>query len=152
MNTYGLSYMKLFYMAFADTTRLRIVNLIRNGEVYVGCFTEVLGVSQPKISRHLAYLRGAGIVKARREGKRMHYSIAELEQDGGKSVLNEILSWLDDQDESRMDIDKYRQLYGTPEILKPKSTTATSPKPEIFADPIDKYRHSAHNELDEFLL
>ena len=44
-------------------------------EVCVCYFVEILGQSQPKISRHLAYLRRAGIVAARREGKWMHYKI-----------------------------------------------------------------------------
>jgi len=46
-----------------------------DGEICVCYFVEVLGESQPKISRHLAYLRKAGIVSARREGKWIHYRI-----------------------------------------------------------------------------
>jgi ArsR family transcriptional regulator len=63
--------------ALADPTRLRIVNLLRGGEICVCYFVELLGEPQPKISRHLAYLRRAEIVTARREGKWMHYSLAE---------------------------------------------------------------------------
>jgi ArsR family transcriptional regulator len=63
------------FAALADPTRLRLLNLMNGREVCVCYFVEILKQSQPKISRHLAYLRNAGIVSARREGKWMHYSI-----------------------------------------------------------------------------
>ncbi len=63
------------FAALADTTRLRLLNLMDGREVCVCYFVAVLGQSQPKISRHLAYLRRAGVVAARREGKWMHYRI-----------------------------------------------------------------------------
>ena len=65
---------KLF-RAFADPTRLRLLNLMSKQEICVCYFTEVIGAPQPKISRHLAYLRKAGIVAARRDGKWMHYRL-----------------------------------------------------------------------------
>ena len=63
------------FAALADPTRLRLLNLMNGREVCVCYFVEVLNQGQPKISRHLAYLRRAGIVEARREGKWMHYRI-----------------------------------------------------------------------------
>jgi ArsR family transcriptional regulator len=63
------------FLALADRTRLRLLNLMADGEVCVCFFVEVLGEPQPKISRHLACLRGAGLVAARREGKWMHYRV-----------------------------------------------------------------------------
>jgi ArsR family transcriptional regulator len=63
------------FAALADRTRLRLLNLIADREVCVCYLVEVLRQGQPKISRHLAYLRKAGVVAARREGKWMHYSI-----------------------------------------------------------------------------
>jgi ArsR family transcriptional regulator len=63
------------FAALADPTRLRLLNLMHGREVCVCYFVEILNQSQPKISRHLAYLRNAGIVSARRDGKWMHYSI-----------------------------------------------------------------------------
>ena len=65
------------FQALADGTRLRLLNLMAGGEVCVCFLVDVLGESQPKISRHLAYLRRAGLVQARRDGKWMHYSLAE---------------------------------------------------------------------------
>jgi ArsR family transcriptional regulator len=68
-----------FFAALADPTRLRLLNLMNGREVCVCYFVEILKQSQPKISRHLAYLRKAGIVDARREGKWMHYKIRDLD-------------------------------------------------------------------------
>ena len=57
-------------------------------EVCVCYFVEILRQSQPKISRHLAYLRKAGIVHARREGKWMHYSIERPADAGAAAILD----------------------------------------------------------------
>ncbi|HKY29733.1 MAG TPA: metalloregulator ArsR/SmtB family transcription factor [Pyrinomonadaceae bacterium] len=69
--------MGLLFKALADPTRLRLINLIGDDEVCVCFLVEVLKTNQPKISRHLAYLRRAGVVAARREGKWIHYRIVE---------------------------------------------------------------------------
>lgn len=80
--------------ALADKTRLRLLNLIGNDEVCVCFFVEILGESQPKISRHLAYLRRAGIVGARREGKWMHYRIIDPPNPHAARVLSEVRACL----------------------------------------------------------
>lgn len=64
------------FRAFADPTRLRILHLLAPGELCVCDLVEVLRVPQPKISRHLAYLRRSGLVSARRDGLWMHYRLA----------------------------------------------------------------------------
>src|SRR5512141_1139481 len=69
--------LEVVFAALADRTRLRLLNLMSRGEVCVCFFVEVLDEPQPKISRHLAYLRHAGLVQARRDGKWIHYGIAE---------------------------------------------------------------------------
>src|SRR5688500_256294 len=66
----------LVFRAFSDRTRLRILHLLRGGELCVCDLVKVLDVPQPKASRHLAYLRRAGLVTARKEGLWMHYSLA----------------------------------------------------------------------------
>jgi ArsR family transcriptional regulator len=63
------------FAALSDRTRLRLLNLIADGEVCVCFFIEVLDQPQPTISRHLAYLRKAGLVADRREGKWIHYRV-----------------------------------------------------------------------------
>jgi ArsR family transcriptional regulator len=70
--TVGLSQL---FAGLADPTRLRLLNLMNGREVCVCYFVEILQQGQPKISRHLAYLRRAGVVSARRDGKWMHYRI-----------------------------------------------------------------------------
>src|SRR3954468_22078489 len=70
-----LAEFELFFAALADKTRLRLLNLMRGGEVCVCFFAETLGTNNPKISRHLAYLRRASLVSGRRDGKWMHYKI-----------------------------------------------------------------------------
>ena len=68
--------MELLFRALADRTRLRLLNLMGEDEVCVCFLVEALKLTQPKISRHLAYLRRAGLVAARREGKWMHYRLS----------------------------------------------------------------------------
>lgn len=67
---------ELLFRALADRTRLRLVNLMGDDEVCVCYLVETLKLTQPKISRHLAYLRRAAIVKSRREAKWMHYRLS----------------------------------------------------------------------------
>ena len=73
-----LATLETFFKALADTTRLRILGLLLTGEVCVCHIHESLKIPQPKASRHLAYLRKAGLVEARREGLWMHYRMADL--------------------------------------------------------------------------
>jgi ArsR family transcriptional regulator len=80
-----------FFAALADPIRLRLLNLMNGREVCVCYFVEILGQSQPKISRHLAYLRAAGVVAARRDGKWMHYRIAFPADGGAARILRESL-------------------------------------------------------------
>ena len=63
--------------ALADGTRLRILALLGTGEVCVCHIHESLGLPQSKVSRHLAYLRRAGMVTARKQGLWVYYSLSE---------------------------------------------------------------------------
>jgi ArsR family transcriptional regulator len=91
------------FAALADATRLRLLNLMAGREVCVCYLVEILGQSQPKISRHLAYLRNAGIVHARREGKWMHYSISEPLDAVAASILAAALAALGNDKKMRAD-------------------------------------------------
>src|ERR1700720_2137785 len=82
------------FAALADRTRLRLLNLMRDGEVCVCFFVEVLDEPQPKISRHLAFLRKAGLVTARREAKWMHYSIAQPKNTTARRIFEQALEAL----------------------------------------------------------
>jgi ArsR family transcriptional regulator, arsenate/arsenite/antimonite-responsive transcriptional repressor len=78
--------METLFKALADATRLRILGLLLSGEVCVCDIHESLKVPQPKASRHLAYLRRAGLVDTRREGLWIHYRLGKL----ANPVLNAI--------------------------------------------------------------
>ncbi len=88
---------ELFFQALGDNTRLRLLNLMGDQEICVCYLVEVLGQPQPKISRHLAYLRRAGIVAARREGKWMHYRIVMPPNIGAAQVLQQTLAWMKEE-------------------------------------------------------
>lgn len=89
--------MERFFQALGDNTRLRLLNLMRDQEICVCYFVEILEQGQPKISRHLAYLRRAGIVEARRDGKWMHYRIVKPQNTGAAQILRETLAWLKEE-------------------------------------------------------
>jgi ArsR family transcriptional regulator len=65
----------LKFRAFSDPTRLRILHLLQQGELCVGDVVQIIAVPQPTASRHLAYLRKAGLVQARKNGLWIHYSL-----------------------------------------------------------------------------
>jgi len=92
-----------FFQALGDDTRLRLLNLMGDQEICVCYFVEILGGPQPKISRHLAYLRSAGIVAARREGKWMHYRIVMPPHIGAAQILRQTLDWLTEDKQMRAD-------------------------------------------------
>ena len=78
----------LLFRAFADPTRLRILHLLTSGELCVCDLVDVLRVPQPKVSRHLAYLRKAGLVSARRDGFWSHYQLAPTKNDLQMKLLD----------------------------------------------------------------
>ena len=84
----------LLFKALADDTRLRLINLIGDDEVCVCFFVEVLKINQPKISRHLAYLRRAGVVAARREGKWIHYRLVDPPNRHASNIFREVRAGL----------------------------------------------------------
>ncbi len=98
--------MERFFQALGDNTRLRLLNLMGDQEICVCYFVEILDQPQPKISRHLAYLRSAGIVAPRRDGKWMHYRIVMPPNIGAAQVLQQTLTWL--REERTMQADRAR--------------------------------------------
>jgi len=128
--------MATLFLALGDGTRLRVLNLMRHGEICVSAFTDVLSQSQPKVSRHLAYLRNAGIVEARRDGKWMHYSLAAGLDDKTRLLLHELFKWMADQDALQRDTERYAETgHQThfqaflPLVPEPALTAVHSPKP-----------------------
>lgn len=95
--------LELFFSALADRTRLRLLNLMRGGEVCVCFFAETLCTNNPKISRHLAYLKRAGLVSARREGKWMHYKITEPQNLQAAGVFESTMNMIADDPQMQTD-------------------------------------------------
>ena len=105
------------FRALGDPTRLRLLNLMAEQEVCVCYFTEVIGAPQPKISRHLAYLRRAGIVAARREGKWMHYRLAAPPRPEVASIVKSVLDALKHDKQLRRDIRRLNRACCGPKSL-----------------------------------
>ncbi len=117
--------MEMLFRALADRTRLRLLNLMENDEVCVCYFVEVLRTPQPKISRHLAYLRKAGVVDARRQGKWMHYRVVEPADGRAAQVLKDVRDWLSNDPEMQRDRSRLVRVC----CAKPPAHLANAPKP-----------------------
>jgi ArsR family transcriptional regulator len=76
------------FRAFSDRTRLRVLHLLRDGERCVCELVDALGVPQPKVSRHLAYLRRAGLVLARKQGLWSYYRLAPARDPFHRTLLD----------------------------------------------------------------
>ena len=115
-----------FFQALGDPTRLRLLNLMGNSEICVCYFVEILDSPQPKISRHLAYLRNAGIVAARRDGKWMHYRIVMPPHAGAANVLKQTLATLREEKAMQADSARLAKACCTPKLL---AALVSAPKP-----------------------
>ena len=136
-----------FFIALADRTRRRILNLIQKQEICVCFLTEVLEISQPKISRHLAYLRNAEIVSARREGKLMYYRIDEPEDLYAAQILRDTLDWLKYDERMRKDYERLMQLYKSPDA---PLAIIRAPKPNAL--PITNVNIERQEKMETYLL
>ena len=76
------------FKGFADPTRIRILSLLAAGELCVCDIVEILGLPQPAVSRHLAYLRRAGLVDVQRDAKFAHYRLAAAEHAVHRNLIN----------------------------------------------------------------
>src|SRR4051812_22857136 len=99
---------ELFFAALADRTRLRLLNLMRDGEVCVCFFAETIGTNNPKISRHLSYLKRASLVAGRRDGKWMHYRITEPEDEKASIVFRATMEML--KADTEMETDRRKMI------------------------------------------
>ncbi|HHX63966.1 MAG TPA: winged helix-turn-helix transcriptional regulator [Chloroflexi bacterium] len=92
--------------AISDPTRVRILKMLQLGELCVCHITEVLGLSQSTVSKHLAVLRNAGLVNDRKEGLWVYYRLAETADDCGRSFLRLLREALEDDDTIRQDAER----------------------------------------------
>jgi len=112
-NEYRIEFL---FKALADQTRLRLINLIGNDEVCVCFFVEVLKINQPKISRHLAYLRRAGVVSARREGKWIHYRLVEPPDPHAANIFREVRAALPNDPAMKSDRARLEKICCAPQL------------------------------------
>jgi ArsR family transcriptional regulator len=149
------------FLALGDKTRLRLLNLMRDREICVSSFTGTLGHSQPLISRHLAYLRNSGLVEARRDGKWMHYKLAEGLDANTSRLLNELFKWMENQEGLRLDRANYQEAYPAAVEVKVslprprRERTARDRRPAPSVEPVYEIVYEEaphHNEIEDFLL
>jgi ArsR family transcriptional regulator len=107
---------ELLFKALADRTRLRLINLMDESEVCVCFFVEVLKTNQPKISRHLAYLRRAGVVAARRDGKWIHYRIVEPPDSHAANIFREVRTLLANDPHMKNDRARLQKICCAPQL------------------------------------
>lgn len=99
------------FRALSDETRLRCLALISaHDEICVCDFTDGLELSQPKISRHLAYLRSNGVVKDRRVRTMVFYRLSDELPDWALEVLDKTLAAIDRQAPFREDLERLKCL------------------------------------------
>ena len=118
------------FKAFADRTRLRLLNLMGSDEVCVCFFVEILKIHQPKISRHLAYLRRVGIVGARRDGPWIHYRVVEPPDEDAAKVLRETMNWLANDPEMQRDRQRLAKVCCAPQL---PISIKSAPRPTRYA-------------------
>jgi ArsR family transcriptional regulator len=107
-----LNHLEQLFKALADATRLRILGLLLGGEICVCHIHECLRISQPKASRHLAYLRRAGLVATRREGLWIYYRLAEATDPVVLTVRQAVAHALGHVDAIRLDAQRLEKKTG----------------------------------------
>ena len=105
------------FKALADTTRLRILALLGNNEVCVCHIHDSLRLPQPTVSRHLAYLRRAGLVEARRDGVWIHYRIARSLQPAVQTMVNTAVEVLTAVPTTAADRKQFERAFGQLYVL-----------------------------------
>ena len=105
------------FKALADTTRLRILALLANNEVCVCHIHDSLGLPQPTVSRHLAYLRRSGLVTARRDGVWMHYRVSRSLDPLLQRMVNSAVDVLQQLPASSQDRKQFRRSFGQLYVL-----------------------------------
>jgi ArsR family transcriptional regulator len=108
----SLTEMETVFKALADTTRLRILGLLLTGEVCVCHIHESLRIPQPKASRHLAYLRRAGLVDTRKEGLWVYYRLAASSDPVLSTIQQAIMHALRHLDAVKRDASRLRKKTG----------------------------------------
>jgi ArsR family transcriptional regulator len=113
----AIDQLEVVFKALADKTRLRILALLGNNEVCVCHIHDSLELPQPAVSRHLAYLRRAGLVEVRRDGVWMHYQVARSLDAAAQTVLNAAVDALTHVPTTREDRMQFQRAFGQLYVL-----------------------------------
>jgi ArsR family transcriptional regulator len=105
------------FKALADRTRLRILALLGNNEVCVCHIHDSLGLPQPTVSRHLAYLRRSGLVAVRRDGVWMHYQVSRSLDPVVQRVVNAAVDALKEVSTTDRDRKQFERAFGQLYVL-----------------------------------
>ncbi len=120
----------LLFRALGDRTRLRIVNLLARGSLGVCDIQRILGQPQSSVSRHLALLRSAGLIRDRRDGMRMFYALTAWDTALGRAVVAAIRGHLAVDGVYREDVEELAALRARGECHEePKARRATRRSP-----------------------
>ena len=98
------------FAAFSDPTRLRILRLLRDGELCVGDLIEILDMPQSTISRHLAYLRRSVLVETRKSGLWMYYTLAPASSEFHRKLLDCLTACFADVPDLKKDAARAKKL------------------------------------------
>lgn len=125
-----LAQMETLFKACADQTRLRILNLLAcEGEVCVCHLVDVLGTNQPKVSRHLAYLKRVGLVADRKDGLWVHYRLATPMAEHAQRVLACLNGCCAEVPEMRRDVLSLQTVRGAQPLVKLTRRQSAEPMP-----------------------
>ena len=113
------------FKALSDETRVRILKLLEGGELCICKIMEVLDMKQSRVSRHMGILKNAGLVKDRRDGKWVHYSLNPKPEDfSHKEIISLLEKCLKDYAVVAQDREELRKLLGREKkgLWRPGST------------------------------
>ena len=113
----AIDQLEAVFKALADKTRLRILALLGNNEVCVCHLHDSLALPQPTVSRHLAYLRRAGLVDVRRDGVWMHYQVARSLDPAVQTVVNAAVEALTGVRTTTEDRKQFQRAFGQLYVL-----------------------------------
>ncbi|HZZ58262.1 MAG TPA: metalloregulator ArsR/SmtB family transcription factor [Opitutaceae bacterium] len=134
------------YQCLCDPTRLRILNLLTEGELCVCHFQEILGESQVKVSKHLAYLKARGLVEARKEANWMIYSLPAKRSKELAANLACLQDCVQEDDAFRRDRERRRKfvrsIAGGPACCGPSPTPRLQHEPSALPS-----HHPVHRQL-----
>jgi len=132
--TPAVDQLETVFKALADKTRLRILALLGNNEVCVCHIHDSLGLPQPTVSRHLAYLRRTGLVDARRDGVWMHYRVARSLDSDVQAVLNAAVGAVTKVPATAQDRKQFQRSFGELYVL-PTATGGACCAPRAVPEP-----------------